>query len=53
MEISEGRGMGAEAVPCNDEEVERAVADTGLWGSQRHRSRGYSLLSTNGTFMIE
>ena len=28
MEISEGTGMGAEAVPGNDDEVERAEADT-------------------------
>ena len=29
MEISEGSGMGAETVPGNDEEVERAVVDKG------------------------
>ena len=29
MEISEGRGMGAEAATDSDKEVERAVADTG------------------------
>ena len=27
MDISEGMGMGAETVPGNDEETERAVAD--------------------------
>ena len=29
MKISEGREMGADTVPGNDEEVERVVADTG------------------------
>ena len=29
MEISEGRGMKAEAVPGNNEEEGRSVADTG------------------------
>ena len=29
MEIAEGRELGAEAVPGNDEEVETAVADRG------------------------
>ena len=28
IETSEGRGMGTEAVSANDEEVERALADT-------------------------
>ena len=27
MEISEGKAMGAEVVPGNDEELERALAD--------------------------
>ena len=52
MEISEGKEMGAEAVPDNDEGVEGAVADNGrnkqevMFGllSQQNAGRGTLLL---------